>query len=258
MIDFALITGASQGIGEALAYEFAGAGLPLILTARHEKNLRGVAARIAEDYGVEVRVFACDLSTPQGADKLLAWVKKEKIAISCLVNNAGFGWQGEFSHSDPQRNAAMVQLNITSLIHLTHQLLPQLKKHRGWVLNVASTAAFLPGPYMAVYYATKAFVLHFSEALNAELKGTGVSVTALCPGPTHTGFARTSGHATEELFARLGGATASAVADIGFKAMLRGKPVAVCGLKNKLLTALPRFLPRRAVTAIMASIAKPR
>jgi short-subunit dehydrogenase len=257
MPNFALITGASQGLGEALAYEFAAAGIPVLLTARNELALRQVAAHIAENYGVEVRVFACDLTDPQGPNQLLRWVKKEKFTLDYLVNNAGFGWQGEFINSDNTRNAQMVQLNITSLISLTHQCLPQLIKNRGRILNIASTAAFQPGPYMAVYYATKAFVLHFSEALNAELKDAGVTVTALCPGPTATGFAKAAGRATEHLFKRVGTAPVQPVAALGFKAMMQGQAVAVYGLKNKLLTLLVRLLPRRVVTSVVAKISKP-
>lgn len=257
MPKYALITGASQGLGEALAYEFAAAGIPLLLTARNELNLRQVAARVAQNYGVDVHIFPCDLTDPKGPTQLMSWVKKEKFTLGYLVNNAGFGWQGEFAKSDDAHNARMVQLNITSLISLTHQCLPQLQKTGGRILNVASTAAFQPGPYMAVYYATKAFVLHFSEALNTELKGTGVTVTALCPGPTETGFAKAAGRATENLFKRVGVAPVQPVAALGFKAMMCGRPVAVHGVKNRLLTTLVRLMPRRVVTAVVARISKP-
>lgn len=252
----ALITGASQGIGEALAYEFAVAGIPLILTARNEQNLRSVAARIAESYGIDVHVFACDLSEPDGVDQLTTWLKKSKLSVAYLVNNAGFGWKGEFRNSDDDHNRRMVQLNITSLISLTRALLPELVKNKGKVLNVASTAAFQPGPYMAVYYATKAFVLHFSEALNAELANTDVTVTALCPGPTKTGFAKAAGPATEKLFARLHGAEVEPVAALGFNAMMLGKPVVIYGIKNRALAFLVRLLPRSIVTKIVAMISK--
>lgn len=253
---YALITGASQGIGEALAYEFAAAGIPLLLTARNELNLRKVASRIAESYGVEVQVFATDLSTPKGADQLVAWIKKSKLPVKYLVNNAGFGWKGEFKKSDDQQNQLMVQLNITSLISLTHSLLPQVVQNKGRILNVASTAAFQPGPYMAVYYATKAFVLHFSEALNVELKKTGVTVTALCPGPTETGFAKAAGPEAESFFKKLGTAPVEPVATLGFNAMMEGKAIAIHGAKNKGLTCLVRLLPRAWVSAIVAQLSR--
>ncbi len=232
------------------------AGIPVILTARNEQNLRQVAAHIAECYGIDVHVFACDLSAPEGVDRLTAWLKKSKLSVAYLVNNAGFGWKGEFKDSDDDHNRRMVQLNITSLVSLTHTLLPELVRNRGKVLNVASTAAFQPGPYMAVYYATKAFVLHFSEALNAELANTEVTVTALCPGPTKTGFAKAAGPATEKLFARLHGAEVEPVAALGFNAMMLGRPVVIYGIKNRLLAFLVRLLPRTLVTKIIAKISR--
>lgn len=259
MPKFALITGASQGIGEALAYEFAAEGIPLLLTARTELNLRKVAAGVAECYGVEVHVLASDLSTPEGVEALATWIKKSKFKVKYLVNNAGFGARGDFLASDDANNIRMVQLNITSLMSLTHKLLPQLIQNEGKVLNIASTAAFQPGPYLGVYSATKAFVLSFSEALNAELENTGVTVTTLCPGPTATGFAKTAGGKTEELFKRMGGAApVGPVAALGFNAMMAGRAVVVHGLKNKLLTLLVRLLPRFVVTTILTRASRPR
>lgn len=247
----ALITGGSGGIGLELARQFAAHGHDLVLTARNRDTLEAVAGTIEGKHGVKVTVIADDLTDPDAPQRLFDAVAAENIDIHFLVNNAGFGLGGEFVDTDVRRELEMVQVNIVALIQLTKMYLPAMIKRRsGHILNLASTAAFQPGPLMSVYYASKAFVLSFSEALDEELRNSGVSVTCLCPGATATNFAETAGVGNSKLFATIGGTTAEQVAEYGYEAMIRGERVAVVGTRNKIMVQAERFAPRKLVTML--------
>lgn len=251
----ALVTGASGGIGLELAHLCARDGANLVLVARRATELTRIAADLTDRHKIRVDSFIKDLSEPDAALELVDQLNKEGTAIDILINNAGFGDYGPFADSDLERQRAMIHLNITSLVELTHLLLPRMIQERwGRVLNVASLAAFQPGPLMSVYYATKAFVLHFSEAIANELEGTGVSVTALCPGPVHTGFAKAANATDSALFKKLGAVDVKKVARTGYEAMLRGKSIAIPGFKNRVLAGTVGFMPRGAVVKISRSL----
>src|SRR5689334_20586996 len=197
----ALVTGGSGGIGFELAKVLARNGFDLTLVARKRDTLEAAAGRLEGQYEVNVHVFAADLRRSEAPQSVFDFLLNENIPIEVLVNNAGFGLGGEFSETDLNRELEMIQVNIAALTHLTKLFLPpMIKRKSGRILNVASTAAFQPGPLMAVYYATKAYVLSFSEALAEELRDSGVSVTALCPGPTRTDFASTARVGNSRLF----------------------------------------------------------
>lgn len=240
--ELALVTGASRGIGREIAAILATQGCDLIITGRDRSALERLAAEHGQTVSVSVAI--ADLSTPDGVRKLLACVGEQKRPVSILVNNAGSGDIALFKDADLARQLAMVQLNIAALLSLTRAILPSmLSAGRGRILNVASTAAFAPGPRMSVYYATKAFVLSFSEAIATELSGSGVAVSALCPGATATDFDRNAG--AHPLSGRRRGATeARRVAEAGVRGMWRGKRVIVPGMRNKLAVSLSRFAPR--------------
>ena len=252
----ALITGGSGGIGLELGKVLARNGFDLVLVARTRDALEAAAGQIEGKYDVNVHVFAADLRRREAPEAIFDFLRNESIPIEMLVNNAGFGLGGAFAETDVTRELEMIQVNIAALTHLTKLFLPAMIKARsGRVLNVASTAAFQPGPLMAVYYATKAYVLSFSEALAEELRHSGVTVTALCPGPTRTDFA-TSAHVTNSrLFTLFGSADAADVAEYGFRAMMEGTRVAIPGFKNKIVAQANRFAPR-AITAKVARIAQ--
>ncbi len=246
----ALITGASVGIGRDLAEIFAREGHRLVVTARNQVQLEELAANLRKNHGVNVEVIAADLSQADAPRQIFDQVQAKSIAIDFLVNNAGFGVYGEFGKSDPATQIAMVQVNVTALVHLTGLFLPSMLQRRsGKILNVASTAAFQPGPLLAVYYASKAFVLSFSEALDNEASGKGVSVTTLCPGPTTTEFQKRSGMDQSRLF-RGKAMTSMEVAQIGYRAMMRGQRTIIAGWRNKLLIYFSRPFPRRLKTVV--------
>lgn len=245
----ALVTGASSGIGLELAKQFAAHGHDLVITSRHRDALEAVAGTIEGKFGVKVTVIPDDLIDPAAPQRLFDAIRAENIGVHFLVNNAGFGLGGEFAGTDITRELEMIQVNIAALTHLTKLFLPgMLKRKKGMILNVASTAAFQPGPLMAVYYASKAFVLSFSQALDEELRNTGVSVTCLCPGATDTNFAETAKVGNSKLFSRVGMATADEVARVGYDAMMKGERVAIVGLQNKVMMFSERFAPRNLVT----------
>lgn len=247
-----LITGASCGLGLAFAHRFAKEGYDLILTARSADKLADAKAELERLYGIAVTPVPHDLGAPRAAETLLAAVREQGLAVDILVNNAGFGDFGAFADSDIDKQSAMVQLNVSALMELTHAVLPAMRQNgRGKILNVASIAAFQQGPYMSVYYATKAFVLSFSQALARELKGSGITVTALCPGPIHTGFFDAADLENSKLFRSLPVARADDVADFGYKALMKGKTVAVHGALNKLLVFSVRLAPRRLVSNVI-------
>jgi len=241
-----LITGASTGIGLALARRYAAEGYDLILVARPGPRLAEVARELGP---VRVDTIAADLATTTGASTVAAAADRAGLTVDVLVNNAGAGLHGPFANTPLERELELVQLNVASVLQLTkHFLSGMLARGHGHVVNVASVAAFLPGPYQSVYYASKAFVLSFSEALGEELRGTGVRVTAICPGPTTTGFhaaaqVRRARPLNEGLFL-----TADAVAEATLRGVRRNRRVVVPGLKHRLLVFAIQLAPRRIVT----------
>jgi short-subunit dehydrogenase len=251
----ALITGASAGIGRELSRLFAADGHDLVLVARRLPELQALCAELEAQHRVKAEAVACDLSSPSDLAALLARLADRELHF--VVNNAGFGTLGAFAELPAEREAAMIELNVTALVRLTRAALPgMMLRKRGYILNIGSTAGFQPGPYMATYYATKAFVNSFSEALAYELAGTGVSVTVSCPGPTLTEFGAVSGVDKSRLF-QLGAASAESVARSAYRAMLRRRPMVVHGLMNFLLVQSLRFSPRGLVRAITASLNRP-
>jgi hypothetical protein len=246
-----LVTGASSGIGVELARVFAGRGHSLVLTARREDRLAALAAELAGKHGVTVEALVFDLEDPAAPEALHRAVEGRGIELHTLVNNAGFGLRGRFATLPFDRQAAMVELNVTALTKLSRLFLPGLiERRQGGILNVASTAAFQAGPYMAVYYATKAYVLSLSEALHEEAKPHGVTVTALCPGPTPTEFsARASLEMTRLFKLRAMTLSAAEVARQGVASYEVGKAIVIPGLFNKIgafgAQIGPRALGRR-------------
>jgi uncharacterized protein len=246
----ALITGASAGLGRAFAKFAACDGHDVVLVARRKDRLQELAKELEAAHGIKATVIEADFADRGAPQKVVETVRAAGLAIDVLINNAGFGSHGPFVETDFARQAEMVDVNIRAVIELTHRLLPQmLARKAGRILNVASLAAFVPGPYMATYYASKAFVLSFSEALSAELRGTGVTVTAACPGPTATEFGTVARSDRTNLF-RGGGADAASVARHGYRAMLAGKVVAIPGLSNKLTAMSVRFGSRAVIRRI--------
>jgi len=253
----ALITGASSGIGKALAEKFACGGYNLILAARGVAKMEELGATLIGRYGVTVSVIGADLETADGAMRLVEEIRRRGLVVSALANNAGYAVFGEFQKTELAVELASMQLNMMSVVALTKLLLPDLIANKGKILNTASTAAFQPGPYMAVYYATKAFVLSFSEAIGAELEGSGVTVTALCPGPTASGFQDRASMQDSGLVKGKRLPTAESVAAIGYRAMQRGERVVIPGAMNWLLAQSVRFTPRRVVTSMVKAMSKP-
>ncbi|HYL93383.1 MAG TPA: SDR family oxidoreductase [Alphaproteobacteria bacterium] len=245
-----LITGASSGIGLDLAKIFAANKFEVILTARSQARLDALARQLEKEHGVYAHVIVADLAEPEGPHQIFSEVTRRGLPVHNLVNNAGFGAYGEFRRTRLKDELQMVQVNISALTHLTKLALPgMLERNSGRIMNVASTAGFQPGPLMAVYYATKAYVISFSEAIANELKRTGVTVTCLCPGATVTDFAARAKMENSRLF-KLGAMSSPAVAWAGYKGMMKGKTLVVPGVKNKLLAQSVRFSPRKMVTAI--------
>lgn len=254
MGEVALITGASSGLGLEYAKLFAAHQKDLVLVARRKERLDALAKEISAARGVKVEVIAADLADPTTPGRIAEEVKRRGLEIEYLVNNAGFGTSGPFAESDLAKELEMVQVNIAALLELARAFLPpMIRRGHGRVLNIGSTAGFQPGPFMAVYYASKAFVNSFTEALWYELKGTGVTATVSCPGATATEFAAVAGTEKSRLF-KLGSMKAADVAREGYEAMLQGKPMVVHGLKNRVLAASVRFSPRGTVRAIAASM----
>lgn len=246
----ALVTGASSGIGKELAFYHASQGGDLVLVARREDVLHNIKQNIETKYGVKVLVLPVDLSNPKSAAEIYRQTKKENIFVETLINNAGFGTSGKFHKQDLSQNLNMIQVNVSSLVSLSHFYLQDMvEKDKGQILNVASVAAFLPGPRLACYYATKAFVLSFSQALNEELSQTKVSVTAVCPGPVDTEFADTADLNNVKIFDRA--ASAESVARCGYLAMQNKKIVKITDPKMSfLLNWIVPFAPRRLLLKI--------
>jgi short-subunit dehydrogenase len=249
--DLALVTGASSGIGRDIAIVLARKKYDLVLVARREAALSEVASRLEKEHGVTAHVIAADLAAAGAADSLVEKLSTRSLTVDVLVNNAGYGLYGKVTDTDPDAELAMVQLNVVALYRLSKLLLPgMVARKRGRILNVASTAAFYSGPYMAVYFATKAFVLAFSEALDEELAGSGVTVTCLCPGPTATAFREVAG-STNSKAAERPQEPSMPVAEAGVEAMLAGERLYIPGAKNRFETSVPRLLPRRMMTRIV-------
>jgi short-subunit dehydrogenase len=252
----ALITGASTGIGRALALLMADRH-DLILVARNREQLESLAIECKARGAAIAEAWPFDLAQPDSPRQIFDRVQQQGRSVEVLVNNAGFGVHGPFPGPDLSRQLDMLQVNCTALTALTGFFLPpMLAANRGRILNVASTAAFQPGPLMAVYYASKAYVLHFSEAIDAEIGKSDVRVCALCPGATETEFQNRAGLSVTALF-RGRVATADAVAQAGYAGMLRGDRIIVPGVKNKVLAFAVRFVPRRVVTEITKRINTP-
>jgi uncharacterized protein len=253
----ALITGASFGIGMEFARVFAREGYNLVLVARNGDRLRQLASELEKAHSTRSLILATDLTEPGAAAYVLDQTTRADIQVDVLVNNAGFGQYGMFADNDLEECLRQIQLNVTTLTHLTRLYLPAMMERKtGSILNVASTAAFQPGPLMAVYFATKAYVLHFSEALANELRGSGITVTCLCPGATATEFHKRA-NATGMRLLKFGAMDARTVAEDGYRAMLAGKPVVISGFKNWLLAQSVRFSPRQLVTAIARKTQEP-
>jgi short-subunit dehydrogenase len=250
----ALITGASAGLGLEYAKLFAADGHDVVLVARRRDRLEALAGQLQQAHGTRAHVVEADLASPGGPGRTLEEVRRLDVPVEFLVNNAGFGTSGAFSAIDLDRELAMVQVNIVALLELTRGLLPgMISRKSGRILNVGSTAGFQPGPFMAAYYASKAFVNSFTEALWYELRGTGVTATVSCPGATATEFATVAGTDKSRLF-RMGAASPATVAREAYRAMLAGKPIVIHGVRNKLGVQLLRVSPRGAIRAVAASL----
>jgi len=252
-----LITGASSGIGYELSKLFAADGANLVLVARNEQRLNEIASDLAQTHGVRVTVLAKDLSDPASPDEIFAALQARSIVVDVLVNNAGFGTYGPFAQIDWDEELRMLQVNMVSLTHLTKLFLPgMIERRSGRILNVGSTGSFAPGPLMAAYCATKAYVLSLSEAISEEVRGTGVSVTALCPGVTRTGF---QARAKVEQIQLTSGSMMSArqVAEAGYKALMRGQAIVVPGFLNQLLVFSARIAPRSLVRRVAHRMMQP-
>ena len=247
----ALITGASGGIGYEMAKLFARDHYNLVLVARSAEKLGKFADELQRQYQVAVKTIALDLSEAPAPQFLFDQLQREGIAIEVLINNAGYGSFGEFASMPLADALGQINLNITALTALTRLFAPAMVERRsGKIMNVASTAGFQPGPLMAVYYATKAYVISFSEALANELKPSGVTVTCFCPGATETGFAGRAGNDKTRLFQKFGPMDAKTVAADGYRGLMKGRTLVISGVKNWLVAESVRFAPRKMVTAV--------
>lgn len=239
----ALITGATSGIGRELTKLFAADNYDLILIARNKDELVNFAKELQGKHDIFIKVIAKDLSTPDAAKEIYNELQKEEITIDVLVNSAGFATRGKYWEIDYAEDLQQIQLNITSLAMLTKLLLPQMVEQKsGKILNIASVAAFYPGPLMSIYYASKAFVLSFSEGLREELRGTGVTVTVLAPGPTRTGFAKRAGLLSSKLF-HMKLMDPKIVAQIGYEGLMAGRDLVISGWGNKIQAFASRLSP---------------
>ena len=251
----ALITGASSGIGAAFAKALAAAGSNLILVARSEEKLRTLASQLADQYAIRAEVIVADLSRVGIARTVFEETQQRGLTVDILINNAGFSTYGLFETLDAEREQQEIMLNVNTLVDLTHSFVPAMvARHQGAIINVSSIAAFLPGPYAAVYCASKAFVLSFSEALWGEYRSKGVRILALCPGATSTEFfnvADTQDATPDNM------ETPEQVVQVGLRALEQGRPSVVSGRQNALLANMPRFFPRGAVVRLAMLATKP-
>ncbi|KQC32986.1 short-chain dehydrogenase [Nonlabens sp. YIK11] len=248
MKETALITGASSGIGKEMCILHAQAGKDLVIIARNEKDLNGLKAQLESQYDIQVHVISKDLTDATAVDEIIEDLEQHNIQVEYLINNAGFGKVGMFADSDWETSLSMIQLNVIALSHLCRRILPQmLERNSGRILNVSSTASLMPGPLQAVYFASKAFVRSFSNALSEELKESNITVTNLMPGATETNFAKTAGLQDTALFDDT--ASAHSVASTGYKAMMEGKMDVTAGItlgQSLMLKAIP-FTPKKLV-----------
>lgn len=250
----ALITGASSGIGRAFAEALAARQMDLVLVARSQERLHTLATRLSDQYAIHAEIIAADLSQEYAAQALLHEVERRGLGIDLLVNNAGFALNGSFDTLAPARDHQQVMLDVTAVVDLAHAFVPSLLvRGEGAIINTASTAGFQPVPYMAVYGASKAFVLSFSQALSEEYRGRGLRVLALCPGATETAFFDTAGEAAS--FGRR--RTPEQVVETGLRALEHGRSVVIDGRANALLAQMPRLLPRRLVARIAGQSVRP-
>lgn len=255
MENTALITGASSGIGMELAKIHASKGGDLVLVARNIAKLNEIKREFESNYHIEVMVIEMDLSRKDAAQEVYNETIAKNITIDILINNAGFGDYGLFTETDWYKEYEMISLNITALTQLTKLYAQDMVANGyGRIMNIASIAAFSPGPKMAIYYATKAYVLSFSEAIANELADQGVTVTTLCPGPTDTGFEKVAALDESGLFQKQKVASAKSVAEYGYKAMMNGKVIAIPGCRNWLMTKLLLFIPRNLVAKAVRRI----
>ncbi len=253
----ALITGASGGIGYEMAKILAAKNINLVLVARSEHVLEKMKIDLEAEHNIKVFNIIRDLSEIDSAKDIYDIVRLENIQIDYLINNAGFGYYGRFTETDWEKEYDMIQLNIIALTWLTKLFLKDmLKRNEGRIMNVASTAAFQPGPLMAVYYATKSFVLYLSEAIAEEISSSNVTITTLCPGPTGTGFKDNAELGNSGLFKQTKIADAGEVAAYGINAMMKGKRLAVHGLMNKIMAFSNRLLPRKLILKTVHQLSK--
>ena len=249
----ALITGASMGIGLDLAVLAARDGYDCILVSRNEPRLHELKKVLETRYRINVHIFALDLAKHDAAVRLTTMIAEAGLTVDFLINNAGFGTSGAFADLDAETEADEVRLNVNTLTELTKAYLPgMLERAHGYVLNVASVAAFQPGPYMAVYSATKAYVLSFTEAIHAEVKGSGVHVSVLCPGPTDTNFFNRAG--SELSCSKM---PSHLVAFFGYKGVMNNKRVIIPGLSNQLLVGVAKWMPRAVSLEVLRRVQKP-
>ena len=255
----ALITGASGGIGYELAKLFAKDHYNLVLVARSSGKLTQFADELQRQFGISATAVALDLGVPSAPQALFDQLHREGVAVDILVNNAAFGASGEFAHIPLEESLEQIQLNVTALTALTRLFLaPMLSRKSGKIMNVASTAGFQAGPLMAVYYASKAYVISFSEAIANEVGGSGVTVTCFCPGATDTGFQKRAAIEDSPLFRKLRPMDAKTVAADGYRALMAGKTLAISGFRNWLVAESVRFAPRKLVTAISRKLVEKR
>ncbi|MGH1393833.1 MAG: SDR family NAD(P)-dependent oxidoreductase [Trichormus sp.] len=248
----ALITGAASGIGYELARIFAHDKYNLVLVDINYLKLTEITGDFQEKFDISVKIISKDLSKSNSPEEIFTELQKEGIQVDVLVNNVGFGTYGLFNETNLNDELEMLQVNLVCLTHLTKLFLKNMvKQGDGKILNVASSAAFQPGPLMAVYFATKAYVLSFSEALANELQGTGVTVTVMCPGTTQSAFHERTGMADSELIKKKNMMDAETVARIGYNALMKGKTIVIPGILNKILAKIVRFIPRSLVTKIV-------
>jgi uncharacterized protein len=250
-----LITGASSGIGLELAYINAQKGNNAVLIARNNKRLEEIKHEIENKYKTKVYIIAKDLSIKNAPLDVYTELKQKNIQIDYLINNAGFGDYGMFTETSWEKEEQMINLNISALTQFTKLFLKDMvARGNGKIMNVASIASFIPGPLMAVYFATKSYVLHFSEAINNEVQGKGVTITALCPGPTESGFQNAAAMQESKMFEGKKIPSSLEVAKYGYDAMIKGKSVAVHGFMNNIMVNSVRFTPRNLIVKIVRSI----
>ncbi len=253
----ALITGASAGLGKEFAKLFAEDQHDVLLVARRKNELENLKVELQEKWKIQVHILDLDISKPDSAKKILHFVENNQMEIEFLVNNAGFGTNGTFAELELERELQMIDLNIRSLVELTYLFMqPMIARKHGKILNIGSVAGFQAGPFMSTYYASKAFVNSFSEALSIELKGSGVTCTVLAPGPTATEFQAVAKLEKRKVFNADVSATAISVAKCGYQGMMSGQSLVVPGLSNKLIVQSGRFLPRQFLQKAVAKMNK--